>query len=129
MIIQTTDGSPLPDSRALAQAVESVFGPASAQIVEKVTSSSEFDVKISPVSEPTFTLVMLPGFDGLSLDGLPDQNVRVAAAIRGTMSREYARTILLDVDAYQYVDLAWGITAEGIKSSWRSIDEGGFENL
>lgn len=129
MIVATTDHSPLLSLEATEAVLEKLYGRLSLRTTQGDSTSSEFRIYIHPENETSFGAYMLTGGDSLSLDGLPEQNIRVAAAVRAAMPRDAVRTVLLDYDMYRYVDLKWGITIEDVNSGWQSIDEGGFENL
>lgn len=57
------------------------------------------------------------------LDGLPDQNERVAAALRAVIPADAPRIVAIDPDRNAFVDLPAGVTAEQISAGWRDVSE------
>jgi len=80
-----------------------------------------YEISVSPISEPSFSICLSPNKKGFFLDGLNDQNERAAVAIRG-VSTDTGPMIAFDDVGSVFVDLVLGMTLKDVKNGWRSWD-------
>ena len=122
IIKQTTFGETL---SAITAAVHQAFPGAIISVREFQSSESftcSYDIHIKPIGEPGFSVSMGKDQSSISLDGLYEQNVRAAIAIRDAVV-DTDPVILVHPETESYADLIPGMTHDAINSSWHSWDD------
>ena len=108
------------DRMRFEAAVEAHFG-ADAKLVPRADETSPYDVvaQITRPGQPFFQVFRFRKNDGLVTDGTPEQAVEVALWARSLLPDDPDGRIWMVDEGYNgHVELAPGMTAEAIRTSW-----------
>jgi hypothetical protein len=120
MIITSVDESTILDSDLVVRVLRQLF-PADAvtESASDVTDGRKVDVE----TDPWFRVDVSSDGSQADVNGVPEQNARVAAAIRAAIPQDAPRIIAMDPDLGSFIDLTPGITADEIQAGWRPMSE------
>lgn len=121
MSIASVDHSEIIDAPGVLGAL-SILYPARALSSVKKDPEGGWHVEIDDEDEPWFRVGVSDDGSQIGINGLFNQNAKVAAAIRATIADDAPRIIAIEPDL-GFIDLTWGITAEQIEAGWRPFDE------
>lgn len=124
MSIFTVNGAPIFDYRLVRNALLKVYSPS--EVSNVMTSDSPLAsswVKVTPASEPPFSVRVDPDGSSCGADGLFDQNARFASALRAELPADAPRIVAAIADDETFIDLVDGVTPHDIEWGMRSLDE------
>ncbi|MDQ1130444.1 hypothetical protein QE381_002572 [Microbacterium sp. SORGH_AS 888] len=76
---------------------------------------------MSPINESSFDVSVARDGSGFGIDGLFDQNARIAATSMSLVPRDSPRVLAIDPRIDAFVDLTPGISAEQIEAGWQPV--------
>lgn len=121
MSITSVDRSAIIDAPGVLGALSIIY-PATDLSSVKKDPDGGWPVEIDDEDEPWFRVGVSDDGSQIGINGLFDQNAKVAAAIRSKIPEDAPRIIAIEPDL-GFIDLTWGITADQIEAGWCPFDE------